>query len=72
MLYPFILSFLLLTFSDWSQRVWLPDGHLLQSSVYIESRLTLGGGIGQLSGEHGLVINNLIKVISFPDHATSA
>ena len=44
----------------------LPDGHILQSGVYFSSRLTLGGGIGQLSGEHGLVIDNLIKVVLFP------
>ena len=33
--------------------------------TYFSSRLTLGGGVGHLSGERGLVIDNLIKVVFF-------
>jgi hypothetical protein len=42
--------------------------HILPSGVYLSSRLTLGGGVGHLSGEHGLVIDNLIKVVFLLDH----
>jgi hypothetical protein len=48
------------------------NGHILRSSLYFSSRLTLGGGMGLLSGEHGLVIDNLIKVVYLLDHAIFA
>ena len=61
--FPFNLS--CLTSSDWSRRVWFLNSHLLRSSLYFSSRLSLGGGVGHLSAEHGFVIDNIIKVIFF-------
>ena len=46
--------------------------YLLRSGLYFSSRLTLGGGMGLLSGEHGLVIDNLVKVVYLLDHVISA
>ena len=69
----FFLLFFCLTSSDWSRRVWLLNSHILRSSLYIfSSRLTLGGGMGLLTGEHGLVIDNLVKVVYLLDHVISA
>ena len=39
------------------------NGHILRSIVHFSARLTLGGGMGLLGGEHGLAIDNLIKVV---------
>ena len=49
---------------DWSRRVWiLYLAFAIQFFIAtLETRLTLGGGMGYLSGEHGLVIDNLLKV----------
>ena len=69
---PFNLSFIYLMSSDWSRRVWLLNSPIFRSSLYFLSRLTLGGGVGLLSGEHGLVIDNLLKVIYLLDHVISA
>ena len=48
------------------------NSHNLRSGLYFSSRLTVGGGFGLLGGEHGLVIDNLIKVVYLLDHAISA
>jgi hypothetical protein len=66
----FHLTFPLLS-PDWSWRVRLLDSYFLYFSLYLGARLTLGGGIGRLSGEHGLAIDNLIKVVFLLNYVIS-
>ena len=50
--------------TDGSRRVRENSSERLTKLIFF-ARLLLGGGYGWLSGEHGLVIDNLVKVLQW-------